>query len=232
MNLKEAADKVISEWFIAGGYPDTPEERRLIAEAIHKLQKASAAAPQVVADEWELPPLPVCHELMPFKGYPVTEGICCYTAQQMADYARASIESAQAGKVFQPQDFGYVGDLAAAPATTQEIRAVAPVQAQEPALFFKQKCSAIWIETDSIAWLENAPPELKDTFETRVLYRAPVQPVAVPGKYWMIHECDLLGLMSSDIGAAYVDPIAAAKRCRISIYPAAPAAQGDAKEPS
>jgi hypothetical protein len=47
---------------------------------------------------------------------------------------------------------------------------------------------------------------------------APVQTELHPGRYWAIHEGDLLGLMSVDIGAAYVDPIAAAKRCRVTIH--------------
>jgi len=41
---------------------------------------------------------------------------------------------------------------------------------------------------------------------------------AFPGQYWSLHQGDLMHLMSLKIGAAYVDPVAAAKRCGIQIY--------------
>jgi hypothetical protein len=43
---------------------------------------------------------------------------------------------------------------------------------------------------------------------------------ACPEQYWSMHQGDLLHLLSVKIGAAYVDPIAAAKRCGLKIYAA------------
>lgn len=90
---------------------------------------------------------------------------------------------------------------------------VAPMEVK-PVLFFKQKCSKTWIETDSIAWLENADDGVRNVFETRMLYAAPPSPaqgdaLSQPwidfndtfpeeGQYVVI-----CGPMPSDVGSAF-----------------------------
>lgn len=62
-------------------------------------------------------------------------------------------------------------DAAIAALDATERAAIQP--AGEAVLFFKQKCSKIWIETDRINWLDN-DPKLADLFDVRTLYAAPI----------------------------------------------------------
>lgn len=87
------------------------------ASVARELRSLPAAAPQVVANERALPPLPKCKTL---SGKDLDSLQTFFSEEQMREYARAALAEAKASIPEIPDNCTL--------ATTQEIRAAAPVQ--------------------------------------------------------------------------------------------------------
>lgn len=256
--MKEKVKKLLAaaDWTAAGwshAFADRDEARA----ALYKLQESSSAAPQVVADERKLPPLP--------QYFPDIVNIRAdeeLRAQDYAtQYARAALQAApvhaqelsDATIINAANKYGisphaampFVRELIAAQSTVQEIRAVAnpvefdgiktaPVQAQEPFMFgimgpdgkahIDENCVAGDKDSTALNIEVNCLNDSPDSGYSIVpLFRAPVQPVAVPDGKPFAHFVQPSGF----------GPFIECHPNQVGSFPAyrsSPAAQGDAKD--
>lgn len=169
-------------------------DAQAIVDALHPgYVTFKVAAPQVVADDLELPLMPKPEAIK----HPTDDSMGCvlFSSRQMQDYARCALQAA-------------------------------PVQAQEPVAYADPKAFDNF-KADACAneWMWAKP------YSGYVpLYRAPVQPVAVPDGWKLVPIEPTDEMRDACHTLNYQDEIDAEWKAMLAAAPAAPAAQGDAKD--